>query len=69
MLFGDKELDLSADESYDPPKASENVGFHWVAGEDELPQKPVEKTPLFRRPEDDNRAAADYNKRRRRSAK
>ncbi|MBR3237848.1 MAG: hypothetical protein IKF99_05360 [Oscillospiraceae bacterium] len=49
MVFGDKELDLSADESYVPPKASENVGFHWVAGEEELPRKPLEKQPLFRR--------------------
>lgn len=48
MVFGDKELDLSADESYVPPKASDKVGFHWVAGEEELPQKPFEKKPLFR---------------------
>ena len=49
MVFGDKELDLSADESYVPPKASERVGYHWVAGEEELPRKPLEKKPLFRR--------------------
>ena len=48
MVFGDKELDLSADESYIPPKASDKVGFHWVAGEEELPQKSLEKKPLFR---------------------
>ena len=48
MVFGDKELDLSADESYVPPKASEKVGFHWVAGEEDLPQQPVVKKPFFR---------------------
>ncbi len=47
MVFGGKELDLSADENYVPPKASENVGFHWVAGEEELPGKPMEKKPIF----------------------
>ena len=47
MVFGDKELDLSPEEGYVPPKAAENVGFHWVAGEEELPEKPVEKKPLF----------------------
>lgn len=49
MVFGGKELDLSADESYVPPKPSGNVGFHWVAGEEELPEKPLEKKSLFRR--------------------
>lgn len=49
MVFGDRELDLSADESYVPPKAADNVGFHWVAGEEELPDKPLEKKALFRR--------------------
>ena len=50
MVFGDKELDLSADESYVPPKASEKVGFHWVAGEEELSEKPLEKKSFFRKP-------------------
>ena len=50
MVFGGKELDLSADEDYVPPKASDKVGFHWVAGEEELPQQPLQKkSPLFRR--------------------
>ena len=49
MVFDGKELDLSADESYVPPKPSGNVGFHWVAGEEELPEKPLEKKSLFRR--------------------
>ena len=50
MVFGGKELDTSADESYIPPKAASNVGFHWVAGEEELPEKPLEKTSFFRKP-------------------
>ena len=49
MVFDGKELDLSADESYVPPKPSGNVGFHWVAGEEELPEKPLEKQGFFRR--------------------
>lgn len=49
MVFDGRELDLSADESYVPPKPSGNVGFHWVAGEEELPEKPLEKKSLFRR--------------------
>ena len=49
MVFDGKELDLSADESYIPPKPSGNVGFHWVAGEEELPEKPLEKKSFFRR--------------------
>ena len=49
MVFDGKELDLSADESYVPPKPVENVGFHWVAGEEELPDRPVEKQSFFRR--------------------
>ncbi len=49
MVFDGKELDLSADESYVPPKPSGNVGFHWVAGEEELPEKPLEKKSFFRR--------------------
>ena len=48
MVFGDKELDLSADESYVPPKASEKVGFHWVAGEEDLAQQPIVKKPFLR---------------------
>ena len=48
MVFGGKELDLSADESYVPPKASEKVGFHWVAGEEDLPQQPLVKKPFLR---------------------
>ncbi len=47
MVFGGKELDLSADETYVPPKAASNVGFHWVAGEEDLPDQPLEKkSPL-----------------------
>ncbi len=49
MVFGGKELDLSADADYVPPKAVENVGFHWVAGEEELPARPVKKRSLLRR--------------------
>ena len=49
MVFDGRELDLSADESYVPPKPSGNVGFHWVAGEEELPEKPLEKKSLFRK--------------------
>ncbi len=49
MVFDGKELDLSADESYVPPKPSGNVGFHWVVGEEELPEKPLEKKSLFRK--------------------
>lgn len=49
MVFDGKELDLSADESYVPPKASDKVGFHWVEGEEELPERPIEKKSLFRR--------------------
>ena len=49
MVFDGKELDLSADESYVPPKPSGNVGFHWVAGEEELPEKPLEKKSFFRK--------------------
>ena len=49
MVFGDKELDLSADEDYVPPKAAKNVGYHWVAGEEELPARPVEKRGLLSR--------------------
>ncbi len=41
MVFGDKELDLSADESYVPPKAAEE-GFHWSREQEEeaAPEKP-----------------------------
>ena len=62
MVFGGRELDTSADTDYVPPKASDKVGFHWVAGEEELPGKPLQKQPLFRRPRKEKEASPEEEK-------
>ncbi len=49
MVFGDKELDLSPDESYTPPVQKSEPIYHWIAGEEELPEKPAEKPGLLQR--------------------
>ena len=49
MVFGDKELDLSADESYVPPVQKSEPIYHWTAGEEDLPDAPTEKPGLLQR--------------------
>ena len=49
MVFGDKELDLSPDESYVPPVQKSEPIYHWTAGEEDLPDAPEEKPGLLQR--------------------
>ncbi len=49
MVFGDKELDLSADENYTPPVQKSAPIYHWTAGEEDLPDAPQEAPGLLQR--------------------
>ena len=50
MVYGGRDLDLSADEDYTPPKAASDSGYHWAAGEgEERPAPPEEEGGFFAR--------------------
>ena len=49
MVFGDRELDLSADEDYVPPAQNAEPIYHWTAGEEDQGEAPAEKPSLLQR--------------------